>query len=429
MKKVLIITYYWIPSGGPGIQRLIKFLPHFPRLGWQPIVLTVEKGDYPAIDESLAQKIPPECKVYKTPVWEPYHLYRKLTGKSRDEKIPTYVLNPSEEDSFKEKLAKWVRAKLFIPDARIGWLPHAVHRGIKIIGEENIDLIFSSSPPHTVQLIARRLTNKTGIKWVADFRDPWSEAFWVAELQKEGLVKKLNLAMEKSVLRRADAVVTVTPAIRDMLAAKAPNRYEVIYNGFEQLFTEPAPSDTFRILFFGYLNKYQNWEPLLRAVNRLPEMLRKEIEINFVGRVFEGFRENFRKYEHLRIVFRKYMPHDELMRFAREASILFRPMSSMAYSSGAIGAKLFDYLALRKPILAIGQKESVVAKVLEETGSGQVFETDEIGAIAEFITEIYRKWQNQKYVLLDDNPQLVQYHTATNVKRLVSLFEEVLEGK
>lgn len=427
MKKVLVITYYWPPSGGPGIQRIIKFIRYFPSLGWQPIVLTVEKGDYPAIDETLVHKIPPECLVYRTPVWEPYDIYRKLTGKSKSEKIPTYVLNPSQQDSLPEKLAKWIRAKFFIPDARIGWFPYAIRKGVEIITRENIDIIYSSSPPHTVQLIAKYLAKKTNVKWVADFRDPWSEAFWVAELQKEGLVKKINIALEKSVLRQANAVTTVTDAIRDMLSHKVANRYEIIHNGFEQLFNQPVKSQRFIILFFGYLNKYQNWEPLCQAVARLPDAIRTNVELRFIGKVFEDFKSSFQKYQHLNLVFQDYLPHQELMEFAQQASILFRPLSTMAYASGAIGAKMFDYLALRKPILAIGEKDSVVGEVLHETQSGEIFETHEIENIANYIKTIYQQWEKYGYVILEEHPHLERYRTETNVQKLVDLFEEVLK--
>lgn len=429
MKKVLIVTYYWPPAGGPGIQRVLKMVRHLPAQGWQPVILTVAEGDFPAIDEGLVAQIPENCPVYRTPILEPYNLYRKLTGKAKGEKLPTYILNPHKDDSFKDKIAKWVRAKLFIPDARVGWIPYAVKGGRRAIREEKIDLIFSTSPPHTVQLIAKKLAAKTGLPWVADFRDPWSEAFWVAELQQEGLVKKLNLALEKSVLRRADAVVTVSAGIVDILKAKAPNRYYVIQNGFETVETGREKTERFMILFFGHLNKYQNWESLFRALRRVPEKVRSQIDIVFVGKVFEGFREAFAAYGDLNIQLKPYMAYREMMTFARRAALLFRPLSSMSYAAGGVGAKTYDYLALRKPVLAIGPRPSVMQQVLNETGSGAIFTAEELEEIAGFIENHFRQWKWRGYLSLPDDRRLDRYRTTYNVALLAEIFEKVLAGK
>src|SRR6056297_643237 len=153
MKKVLIITYYWPPSGGPGVQRVLKFAKYLPEFGWQPIILTVKNGEYPAHDESLRKDIPESCKVYKTPALEPFSLYKKFTGMAEDERIPTAALT-EKKTNWKKKVAHWIRLNLFIPDAKIGWIPYAVKAGKHIIQKENPDTIFSSSPPPTVNLIA-----------------------------------------------------------------------------------------------------------------------------------------------------------------------------------------------------------------------------------------------------------------------------------
>ena len=163
MKKVLIITYYWPPSGGPGVQRVLKFAKYLPQFGWQPIILTVKNGEYPAIDETLEKDIPPECIVYKTNSWEPTNLYKKFAVMKKDEKIPVAVLSENNV-SWKKKIANWIRLNLFIPDAKIGWIPFAVRKGKEIIKEHQPDVIFSSSPPHSLQFIAKKLAKWSGLK-------------------------------------------------------------------------------------------------------------------------------------------------------------------------------------------------------------------------------------------------------------------------
>lgn len=426
MKKVLIIAYYWPPAGGPGVQRVLRFVNYLPRFGWQPIILTVEKGDYPALDESLLDKIPPECKVYKTPILEPHQLYRKFTGKARDEKLPTYVLTPQSGDNLKDRIAKWVRRNIFIPDARIGWIPTAVKTGLKILQSEPIELIFSSSPPHSVQLIGKKLARKSGKKWIADFRDPWSEAFWVADLKKIALSRYIDLSLEKSVLRAADAVTTVNAGVVKIFAAKAENRYHIIHNGFEPLEIQKNRSENFRILFSGHLSKRQPPEALFRAVDLLPEAIREKTEIVFVGNIFEGFEEIFHRYRHLNVQCKPYLPHRELMQYGQTAAVLFNPIVRIDYAESIVGAKLYDYLALRKPILSLGDRPGISGAILQETGSGKVFAYEDIEGIAEFLREQYRLWEKEGYLLLDNEARLVPYTIRYNVEALVKLFEEIL---
>ncbi|MGH1364267.1 MAG: glycosyltransferase [Calditrichia bacterium] len=429
MKKVLIITYYWPPAGGPGVQRVLKFARLLPQFGWQPIVLTVEDGDYPAMDESLLQKVPESCRVYRTSILEPYKIYRKLTGKQDSEKLPTFVLNENKNGGLKNKIATWVRANVFIPDARIGWIPKATHEGKRILKEENIDLIFASSPPHTVQLIAKKLAKHSGVPWVADFRDPWTEAFWSASLKKNRFSSVLDARLEKGVLKSADAVITVSEGVKDMLGKKAENRYEVIQNGFEPLQDITADVDTFSILFIGSLSNYQNPEPLFKSIDSLPSEMQGKVSVSFVGRTYKGFDELFNSYSHLDIQRLPYMAHSELMQFAKKSALLFRPVAQSAYADKNVGAKTYDYLALRKPILTLGVKPSVSQHMLKETASGELFTYDDIPGIAGFLQRWYAYWQANGTTLLANEENLAFYTSEYQVGQLARLFEELSDKK
>jgi glycosyltransferase involved in cell wall biosynthesis len=432
VRKVLVVTYYWPPAGGPGVQRVLKFVKYFPKFGWQPIVLTVENGDYPAIDESLLSQIPSECKVYKTPVLEPFGMYRRFTGRPKGERLPTYVLSKHRDESLRHRFSKWVRANIFIPDARIGWYPRAVRKGVDIIHRENIDLIFSSSPPHTVQLIAKKLAKASGKKWVADFRDPWTEAFWAAELNKNPLARILDEKLEASVLRNVDQVATVSQGLADLFSAKATNQYFVVQNGFETIAPKKMRSDTFIILFFGHLSKHQNPETFFQAVAGLPDNVKKNLEIHFIGRIFSGFSDVFQEFANLNISVRDFMPHDQLMEFAQSASLLLRPVARSSYSDKSVGAKTFDYLALRKPILTLISTETAKPEttvswhILNETKSGKLFDYQDLTGIAGFVQENFELWARDHYILLNNERELEKYRTESNVKNLVDLFDDVL---
>lgn len=215
LKKVLIVTYYWPPAGGPAIQRTLKFVKYMRFFGWEPVILTVENGEYPAIDPSLIQEIPDNIQVYKTKAFQPFQLYRMLTGKKGNTHNNANVFGQKDK-TFVERLAKWIRLNLFIPDARIGWYAYAVKAAKKIIEQEHIDLIYSSSPPHSLQLIAQKIAKQNKIKWVADFRDPWSELVHYQSYKRTWLTRKIDSHFEKSVFRSADRLVAAANDYADM---------------------------------------------------------------------------------------------------------------------------------------------------------------------------------------------------------------------
>jgi glycosyltransferase involved in cell wall biosynthesis len=214
------------------VLKFAKYLPHF---GWQPVILTVQNGNYPVIDPSLAQDIPADCHVYRSKSFEPFGIYKKFTGRKSDERIPDYVFDA--KNNFKDIISRWVRINLFIPDSRMGWIPSAVKEGLKIIKNEHIDLIFTSSPPHTVQVIANRLAKKSGIKWIADFRDPWTDVLTYEGHRRNVLAASIDRRLEKSVLRHADAITCVNQHYIDTFRQQVDNYYFKITNGYDEKIT------------------------------------------------------------------------------------------------------------------------------------------------------------------------------------------------
>jgi len=420
MKKVLIITYYWPPAGGPGVQRVLKFVKYLYGMGWQPIILTVENPSSPAIDNSLLNDIPKECIVYKTKAFEPFGLYKSFTGKNKNVEIPKDIIVKKKNESIKEKFSRWVRANIFIPDARLGWMPYLVKEGLKIVEKEKPDIIFSTSPPHSLQIGARKLAKKTGLKWVADFRDPWSEAYWESEIGKSKWSLAINRRLELKTLKHANTVTTVSSGIVDLLSAKMNGSYEVLYNGFEEINKDTSRSNRFNIIFIGNLSKYQNPQPFIEAVKLLPKKTKDMTDIYFVGKVFDDFKTIM---ENENVILKNYMNYNELMQFCRSAGLLLLVFHKTSYTLGYITAKMFDYLALRKPILAIGKKNSIGEKVLSETNSGKLFENEDITQISDYIQGTFSRWENGESLLLPDNESLKTYSTKQNVKKLVDIFE------
>jgi glycosyltransferase involved in cell wall biosynthesis len=423
MKKVLIITYYWPPAGGPGVQRITKFVKHLPEFGWQPIILTVMNPTSPAKDESLLKDIPKICKVYKTKALEPFNLYRIFTGKKKHENIAKDIIIKKPDEKISEKISRIIRANLFIPDARVGWIPLMVKEGKKIIRKENPRVIFSTSPPHSLQLGAKRLAKRSGLKWIADFRDPWTEAYWESEIERIHPISRLNEKLELEVLKRANTITTVSDGISNFLNAKMSNRYVTLFSGYEDINTQITQSENFNMVYLGNMSKYQSPDPILQAIKSLPAEIKPAIRLSFIGKISDMFQKRFEDLNDFQLTIEDYMPHSDMMRKARSASLLFLINPPVVYDEGLVTAKIFDYLSLRKPILAIGNKNGALEQILRETESGRVFNPDEIDQMSAYIKRIFTGWDKNKYILLRENKFLEKYNVKNNVQKLVDLFE------
>ena len=233
MKKVLIITYYWPPSGGGGVMRWLKMSKFLPELGWQPVVFTPENPDPSVTDESLLQEIHKDIIEIKTPIWEPYDFFRKITGKKSGTKFKSGYISEASEGNWKNKIAVFIRGNFLIPDPRKFWIKPSIKYLTKYLAENHVDLIISTGPPHSMHLIALGLRNKFDIPWIADFRDPWTDIDFYHKLKLTRLADRIHRKLEKRVLARANHIVTVSPGCASDLEKIAKRKIEVINNGFD----------------------------------------------------------------------------------------------------------------------------------------------------------------------------------------------------
>ncbi|MDZ7315784.1 MAG: glycosyltransferase family 4 protein [candidate division KSB1 bacterium] len=417
-KKVLVISYYWPPAGGPGVQRVLKFCKYLPLCGWEPIVLTVADGEYPAVDESLLQDVPPGLRIIRTSSFEPYALYRRLTGKKPDEKIATFVLTEDTQGTLLQRLAAFIRGNIFIPDARIGWLPFAVKAGAQIIRAQGVDLLFSSGPPMTAHLIARVLSKQTGRPWVADFRDPWTDVFYYHTLHRTCAALQLDRRLERSVLSSASAVVTVSPTLKNLFQKKAENDYFVIPNGFDEEDFIPAPRDVVRrFVHAGHLAVNQNPVALWRAFRRIIEESREPTVVEFYGSVHSEVRRSLAEeglLPHCR--FHGYLPHRQAAAAMVSAALLFFVIPETSYAKGIPTSKLFDYLGAGRPILGIGPPDGDAAEYLRAAQAGIVLAPDD-PEMTEKIIDLLSRQPGENRFLFSRRRQTVE---------LAKLFDQLL---
>ena len=276
-KKVLIITYYWPPSGGPGVQRVLKFAKYLPEFGWEPIILTIKNGEYPAIDNTLLKDIPKNCKVYKSKAFQPSFLYRKFTGMKKDEKIPVASL-ANKDVNWKKRISNWIRLNIFIPDAKIGWLPFAIKEGKKIIQSEKPDIIFSSSPPPTVHLIAKKLAKWSRIKWIADFRDPWTDIHYLQNQKINPISKKFNKNLEIEVIKTCESATCVSENFVNLLTNQFNSKFNIITNGFdtETKFNVKKNPEKFTILYIGGLTQNRYYPFFFQSIVTIQKQIKQK---------------------------------------------------------------------------------------------------------------------------------------------------------
>ena len=399
MKRVLIISYYWPPTGGSGVQRWVKFCKYLPSMGWQPIVYTPLNPEQLAVDESLQGDIPEEVEVIKTPIREPYEIYRKLTGKGPGPKSPQTEVNPlnSGKKSFAKKLAVWVRGNLFIPDPRVGWVKPSVKYLVKYLEEHPVDAVVTTGPPQSMHLIGRGLKRALGVRWIADFRDPWTEMFYFKHMGLWPLAKHRHRILEQSVLDEADGIISVTPLVQKDFQAKTATPVSLVTNGFdEDDFTgsPELPRDRFTIVHTGLFasdgNPLNLWEALARKCAE-DAQFKKQCQIRLAGKVDAEIIEAIR----LRglgdnLVNLGYLPHEETVREQRNASMLILPLRQEPEYAKVLPGKIFEYLAARRPVLGIGQEEGAAAAVLRDAGAGVMCDWDRTGTVESFID---REWE------------------------------------
>ena len=430
MRRVLIITYYWPPAGGSGVQRWLKFSKYLPSLGYQPVIYTPKNPERNSIDESLLKDIPAEAEILTTKIIEPYAIFRKLTGNKKKTSKETDI-NPinGNKKSLKMKLFLWIRANLFIPDPRCLWINPSVKYLRKYLKEHPVDAMISTGPPQSMHLIARKLHKKTGIKWIADFRDPWTEILWFKYLPLTSFSRKLQMKQECQVLNEADEIVCVTSYVRDEYGNKVNNKNKVhlIENGYdEDDFNFDSELDKkFTILHTGYFYYERNpkilWKVLATLCKNNPEF-KNDLRIELIGKYDSDILDSIKEAGiEDNLVLKGYLPHHIANERQKACSVLLLSISTEPEAVGILPGKVFEYLAASRPILAFGLHNGVLDKMFEETGTGRLFEEKEEEELLQTITALYEKKELSFYHPVPD--EIKRYSRKELAKEYVKLLD------
>lgn len=400
LHKVLIISYYWPPSGGAGVQRWLKFVKYLRSFGWEPVIYTPENPEYPSIDESLAKDIPEGIEVVKIPIWEPYQFYKKLIGAGKNERINAGFLSEKKRPGLAERFSIWLRGNFFIPDARKFWIKPSVKFLTNYLKIHPVDALISTGPPHSMHMIALGVKRNTGLPWLADFRDPWTNIDFYHELMLSKWADRKHHRQELSVLKAADEVVVISNSMKADFLKIYDRGYTVITNGFdnEDIADVEVSLDTkFSIAHIGTMVKTRNPEALWEAINKIAHEtpgFRENFEIKLVGSVDFSVMDSIAKAGLSEFVNRiAYLPHNEVVKVQQQSQVLLLLINDSPNAKVILPGKFFEYMAAKRPILCIGPKDGDAAKVIAETGSGYVFEKEDVEGIRQTILLLYNQYK------------------------------------
>ncbi|MBK5284324.1 MAG: glycosyltransferase [Bacteroidia bacterium] len=430
-KKVLIIAYYWPPSGGGGVQRWVKMVKYMREFGWEPVVYTPSNPESPSIDYSLLKDIPEGIEVIKTPIWEPYQLYKKFIGSKPDEKINAGFLTERKKPRLAEKISVWIRGNFFVPDARKFWIRPSVKFLSKYLLENKVDAIISTGTPHSMHLIGLGLKEKFNLPWIADFRDPWTNIDFYDKLLLTKAADAKHKKLEKKVLQNADRVSIVSWHWAEDLKKIFPRHVDVVTNGYDEDDFNTVPeallSKQFSVYHIGEINRDRNpvkfWEAISELVKER-EDFRADLKIKLIGKNDIAVSKSISDFDLESFVERvAHVPHENVIQYLHKAILLLLPLNNTPNIMGFVPGKLFEYLAARKPVLAIGREDGDSARIINETNSGIVCDFEEKEKIKKAVVFYYEKFKrNEKPI---DDADISMYSRKNCCKKFVGILNEI----
>lgn len=420
-KKVLIICYYWPPAGGPGVQRWLKFVKYLPEFGIDPVVYCPQNPNYPIIDQSLLNEVPEHVEIIKLPIKEPYAL-AKLFSKKSATTISSGVIPKTQKQTLIEKLMLYVRGNYFIPDARKNWVEPSVSFLSNYLREHQIDTIITTGPPHSLHLIGLQLKQQLNLKWIADFRDPWTTIGYHKALKLTKSSELKHQTLEAQVLNSADHIVVTSNHTQVEFKTKTEQPISVITNGYDDHSVRVEGKDEkFTLSHIGSLLSERNpkvlWEVLADLIQSNTEFASK-FQLNLVGVVSEDVLESIHKSgleTYVNLV--GYVSHDEAIKFQLKSRLLLLIEIDSEDTKAIIPGKLFEYLVSETPILAIGPEHSDIQQIITETNTGSYFNYHQKEKLKTRIVSYFKAYQQDTLTI---NPIGLQKYSRKNLTKVLS---------
>lgn len=436
MKNVLVITYYWPPSGGSGVQRWLKMTKYFPENNWRPIIYAPENPEYPVEDLSLEKDIAPETIVLKQPIIEPYSFYKKFLGIKKEQTIKAGFINDSgKKNAWKENLSVWIRGNFFIPDARCLWIKPSVKYLLKYLKDNPVDAIISTGPPHSMHIIGMKLHKKTNVPWIADFRDPWTDIDYYQDLKLSHCADRKHHRLEKKVLTNANKVVSIGWNMASPLEKIRGEAIDIIPNGYDNdikcTTATQTLSNKFTITHIGIITPSRNIETFWEALSELTtsnKELADNLEIKLIGSIDNSVRQSLEKFEILKFAtLIDNLPHDAVIEQQCSSSVLLLLINRSPSAKGILTGKLFEYLYANRPIIAIGPEGGDAAKILAETSAGTVIDFDNKDKMKEEILQLFSLHKENQLVGSNNEVAIEKYSRRHLSKQYAELLNSIAQ--
>ena len=410
MKKILILTYYWPPAGGSGVQRWLNLSRYLAELGWDVTVMAPENPSYPLIDNTMACSFNSLVKVIKVPIFEPVNILNISKKRNNDHLDSSGIL---------QRFILWIRANIFFPDSRMFWIKKLTKVASSFIIQNDIDCVITTAPPFSMHLIGYHVKRKINVKWIADFRDPWSDFFPFKQLPMTNRIRKKHLRWEKKCLSYADSVITTSPSLTKSYL-KINNNSFTLTNGYESLI-DSVPEDRFIIMYTGVMKAIQNPVNFWIVLNELCEenkAFSNDLLVSLIGDFDHSILNDYNIISlKSSIKFEGYLDEVKLKSKLKMAQVLLLSSVNLEGVDNIIPGKLFLYLSVKRPILAFSSLNSDVEDIINETKSGRVFDYSNKVDLKNHILELYNRFKSRNDAL---NSQLIDQYSYNNLSKKLS---------
>ncbi len=425
MQKILIITYYWPPAGGPGVQRWLKFTKYLVKKGYDVHVYAPDDPAYPLRDEALEKEVPKEANVVKQSIFEPYAL-ASFFGRKNVKTISSGVVPDDEKQSLVQRVMLWVRGNAFIPDARVLWVRPSVRSLTDYIQANNIQTVVTTGPPHSLHLIGMRLKNKLKVRWLADFRDPWTTIEYHDKLKLSAYAKRRHKQLEKQVLAAADEVIVTSPLTVQEFHALTHKPVHLITNGFDSEVKRTDQLDkTFTLAHIGSLlssrNPHNLWKALAACIQDVPGFA-EDLSIKLVGVVSDDVKETLLRYDllnHTQLM--GYVSHDEVVVHQATSQVLLLIEADNPVKRCILPGKVFEYMSAGRPIIAFGVNDSDIQQIIGKSKAGEYFTYEDYDGVLAHIINLYQRYKSGNLSVASVGVDA--YHRSRLTDRLIEIIE------
>ena len=423
-KKILIISYYWPPAGGPGVQRWLKFAKYLPEFNISPVLFVPENANYPINDNSLKSEVSKDLEIIKLPIFELSNFFPSLKSLNS---IRSGNISKNKNQSILQKVVFFIRGNFFIPDMKIFWKRNSVNFLKKYLSENNIETIITTGPPHSIHLIGLELKRKLNINWISDFRDPWVNLNYLNRFHLLPFVKEYHKKLRDKVINNSDAVIVTSKRLKDLYSEINSSIFQVT-NGYDYNKPVIKLDKKFSISHVGSLYNERNPEFLWDIIDELSENLqgfKKDLQINLIGNNNKKIKQNLSKRVFNDcVVCYDYVEHKKAIEFMCSSQVLLMLEVDDDESSYAIPGKLFDYLNSNRPIISIGPEQSEVREILSNTGSGKFFDYKDYNSLKLYIEKLYENYVNN-LSSSDNNYNIDNYNRKNLTSKLVEVINKI----